>query len=231
MRANLKTFRAIAALVALQATIGGTAQAADLAPRMYTKTPIVQVYSWTGFYVGAHVGGAWSDTTASAADAAALTATYGGVPNPSGVFGGGQIGYNYQFQNNVVFGIELIGGGGPGFSDRVSIPGVSSLKSEGEYYVLLGGKLGYAFDRWLPYVLGGGALAGNKANAATPFGTGEFKNDHEGYFVGAGIEYAFVNRFSIGIEYRYIDLDRRVYGGVTTGSEISTVLGRVNYHF
>lgn len=231
MRIFVKTLGAIASVAACQLMTGTSAQAADLASRMYTKAPpMAQIYSWTGFYVGAHVGGAWSDTTLTAADAAALTATYGGVPHPSGVIGGGQIGYNHQFQN-VVLGIELAGGAGPGFSDRVSIPGVSSLKTEGEYFVMLGGRIGYAFDRWLPYFTAGGAWGGNKADAVTPFGTGQFKNDHTGYFAGGGVEYAFLNNFSVGVEYRYIDFDRRVYGGVSTGSEISSVSGRVNYRF
>src|SRR6516225_9837373 len=38
------------------------ASAADLAPAPYTKAPVVvppPVFSWTGFYVGANIGGAW----------------------------------------------------------------------------------------------------------------------------------------------------------------------------
>lgn len=219
-------------VVAAVAAMSHSAFAADLAPRMYTKAPppAVQIYSWTGFYLGGHIGGAWSNTTLTGADAVALTATYGGVPQPSGVMGGGQLGYNYQV-NNFVFGVELAGGAGPGFSDRVSIPGVSTLKSEGTYYVMLGGRLGYAIDRWLPYVIGGGAWGGNEANARTLAGVGRFTNDHTGYFVGAGVEYAWTNKVSLALEYRYVDFNRRVYGGVRTGSEISAITGRANYHF
>ena len=40
------------------------ASAADLAPAPYTKAPVVvppPVFSWTGFYVGANIGGAWAN--------------------------------------------------------------------------------------------------------------------------------------------------------------------------
>ena len=51
----------ISATVALSAFAGiGAASAADLAPRPYTKVPVIvdPGYNWTGFYVGANLG--WS---------------------------------------------------------------------------------------------------------------------------------------------------------------------------
>ena len=204
-----------------------SATAADLP--MYTKAPAAPAYySWTGFYVGAHLGGAWSDTTISSADRVLMNTFYGGVPEPRGIIGGGQIGYNYQLPNNFVLGVEVAGGGGPGFSDRVSIPGVSEARSEGEWYTMAGGRLGYAMDRWLPYVVGGGAWGGNKAFST--FG-GNFRNTHEGYFIGGGVEYGLSQNITVGIDYRYLDLEKKVYGSVTTGSEISAVVGRLNYRF
>src|SRR5664279_1311398 len=49
------------ALIALGATV--PALAADLAARPYTKAPAyvaAPIYNWTGFYIGGHVGGAFS---------------------------------------------------------------------------------------------------------------------------------------------------------------------------
>ena len=39
----------------------GAASAADLPARTYTKAPppVVEVYNWTGFYIGGNVGGVW----------------------------------------------------------------------------------------------------------------------------------------------------------------------------
>src|ERR1700754_1563739 len=55
-----KLLLATVALVALGAT--APALAADLAPRTYTKAPayVSPIYNWTGFYLGGHIGGAFS---------------------------------------------------------------------------------------------------------------------------------------------------------------------------
>lgn len=59
-------------------------------------------YSWTGFYVGAQVGGAWNDSRWSPLSAPGFDPFN---TNGSGVVYGGQIGYNYQI-NRFVIGIE-----------------------------------------------------------------------------------------------------------------------------
>ena len=57
MRAS--TFKAIAAAFAVMTAIS-SASAADLAARPYTKAPaMVEVYNWTGFYVGGNAGYSW----------------------------------------------------------------------------------------------------------------------------------------------------------------------------
>src|ERR1700754_4405067 len=78
----------------------GSALAADLPQRMVTKAPpLVQSYNWTGFYIGANVGYAWGRTTGSLAGAP-------GNFDTDGVFGGGQLGGNYQI-GNWVWGVEV----------------------------------------------------------------------------------------------------------------------------
>ena len=59
--------------VALSALVAGPAMAADLpvrAPAYKSPPPVITYYSWTGCYVGGHVGGVWvtKDWTANAAD-------------------------------------------------------------------------------------------------------------------------------------------------------------------
>jgi outer membrane immunogenic protein len=47
---------------ALSALIAGPAMAADLGARVYRRPVVaVAVYNWTGFYVGANAGYAWSN--------------------------------------------------------------------------------------------------------------------------------------------------------------------------
>src|SRR5262249_29629202 len=79
----------IAALVVMASS---GAFAADLRVKAPTPAPI-PAYNWTGFYIGANVGGGWASGT--------LTDNFSGVDfvdTNSGVIGGGQIGYNCKFR-------------------------------------------------------------------------------------------------------------------------------------
>ncbi len=66
------------------------ASAADLASRPYTKAPpLSPAVNWSGFYIGAMGGYAFDSSN-------------------GGGFGGGTIGYNWQFPGSqFVFGIEI----------------------------------------------------------------------------------------------------------------------------
>src|SRR6185369_10789168 len=75
------------------------ASAADL-PRKAPAAPPPPVFSWTGFYIGAHFGGGWSSSSVTG-NPLPDPVSYGFVPinidtDGSGVVGGGQIGYNWQ---------------------------------------------------------------------------------------------------------------------------------------
>jgi len=86
------------------------ATAADL-PRKAPayEPPPPPVYNWTGFYVGGNVGYGWGDSSYSfSADNGAgqgllNTGISGGITpragsfRTTGIIGGGQLGYNWQF--------------------------------------------------------------------------------------------------------------------------------------
>src|ERR1700730_6102851 len=57
-----KTLLATVAVIALGATVPALAADLGAAPRTYTKAPayVQPIYNWTGFYIGGHVGGAFS---------------------------------------------------------------------------------------------------------------------------------------------------------------------------
>jgi outer membrane immunogenic protein len=70
---------------------GSSAFAADMPMRNYAPPPApAPLFSWTGFYLGAHGGYGW--TTSQGLDA-------------NGGFAGGQVGYNFQ-TGSFVFGVE-----------------------------------------------------------------------------------------------------------------------------
>jgi outer membrane immunogenic protein len=114
------------------------AMAADMAPAPIYKAPVPVpiVYGWTGWYVGANVGGVWSNdpVTVGASNVAFCPApgclaafatsqiaaqgssgSFGG--NKTGVIGGGQIGYNWQVAPTWVAGLETDFQGIGGSSD------------------------------------------------------------------------------------------------------------------
>ena len=87
--------------VALVALGAAPALAADLAARPYTKAPAyapAPVYNWTGFYIGGHIGGAFSGDNSIGT---------GVTASDNGKFlGGVQAGYDWQFAPNWVLGVE-----------------------------------------------------------------------------------------------------------------------------
>lgn len=66
------------------------------------------VYNWTGFYLGANVGYSWgrSASTLWFTDAGTTVSSANTRNDMNGVIGGGQLGYNWQFDNKWVFVLE-----------------------------------------------------------------------------------------------------------------------------
>src|SRR5438128_9763831 len=137
-------FAAIVSSIAL--ATGLPAQAADL-PLKAPPAPLPP--SWTGFYVGAQIGGGWNDrnVTYAANDPTAAEAVNGtnGLPgeqpfaahglNLSGVTGGVEAGYNWQVNSASLVGLEAdfsasgIHGSGSGTSVLFAVPGVTGTQT------------------------------------------------------------------------------------------------------
>ena len=196
---------------ALAPAIG--AQAADVVytPPVVEDVVIIEqpTFTWTGFYLGAVAGYHWTQAEAN---------TYRLV-DPSFDFdnwvGGVFAGYNYQFANDLVLGIEGevdYFGNSDDQALQVIITGAPEPavgNFERGWGGSLRGRLGYAFDRTLIYGTAGGELASGKVKGATALyslDTGE--QTILGWTVGAGIEHAFTNNFFGRIEYRYTDFPK-----------------------
>jgi outer membrane immunogenic protein len=239
------------------ALISAPAFAADLpmkaAPPMVAP---VALYNWTGFYIGGHLGGGWSDLGSVELDpgsGAFPTGTVFTGKNMSGFLGGVQGGYNWQFANNFVLGIEGeytwadVSGSATTVSTVPRFLGFSSISTARlQDIALVTGRLGYAANNWLFYVKGGGAWGqgrsfsfNDRANG-TLFDTSSSSTDRSGYVVGVGAEWGFAPNWSAKLEYNYIDfgstnvtlnssLGTQTF--VSSSEKINIVKAGVNYRF
>ena len=231
-----------------------SASAADLAARPYTKAPVpvVAVYNWGGFYIGGHVGGAWTNkewtNTANTTGFGDLGPGQGFRQRSTGVFGGGHMGYNWQ-ASNFVFGLEgsisgLDTGGdvlntvfGAGLDDRFSW--------RTNWMATVTGRVGLAFNNNLLYVKGGWAGANNRLAVSDTLpaftGSGSQTQWHNGWTVGAGWEYGFTPNWILGLEYNYAAFETKSYqlAGAAAGTyafdakprDIQSAVVRLSYKF
>jgi|KBSSwiStaDraftv2_1062776.scaffolds.fasta_scaffold71450_3 outer membrane immunogenic protein len=207
--------------VAVSALLTGTAFAADMAARPYTKAaPLAAVYNWTGFYIGAQVGGAFGDVNAvSGPFPGAINQAYS--YDLSGVVGGGHIGYNWQVSPNWVFGFE-----GDGEATSVRDSGIGTLgffhETRLNWLASARARLGYAAGNTLLYVTGGAAFGEVEVTKANPPGAVPFAiytDTLTGWTVGAGVEHMFAPNWTGRLEYRYTDLGETSFQSVLANSQ------------
>lgn len=164
---------AVLAAVFAALVLGAPANAADVPVKgpYYKAAPAV--FDWTGFYIGAHAG--WGRES-------------GGE---SGFIGGGQIGYNWQFNRNWVLGIE-----GDITGTDISEP---TIPARVDYLASIRGRLGYAAGRTLFYgTVGWGTAQVSGAGVAV---TGD------ALVLGLGLEYALDRRWSVRGEFLHYEFD------------------------
>jgi outer membrane immunogenic protein len=97
------------------------------------------------------------------------------------------------------------------------------------------GRIGYAFDRFLPYFTGGAAFGEVKGSV---LGFGSFSETKVGWTAGGGLEYAFVDNWTAKLEYLYVDLGKTNCNAACSGGNpfdvtfgTNVVRGGVNYKF
>jgi outer membrane immunogenic protein len=213
-------------LAGVALSVATAASAADMRARPYTKAPpaaVVAAYNWSGFYVGAMGGYGW------------------GTDAGSGGFGGGTVGYNWQFPGSqFVFGVE-VDAAGASIKDSFSVEDqgiVAFQDSKINSFGSVTGRAGFAMDAVLLYAKGGFAWGNNKTTVSIPaFGlTSSDSHTHTGYTLGGGLEYLFTPNWSGKAEYMYTSLGGETYtllGAPLDSSNIDfhTIKVGVNYHF
>ena len=83
--------------------------------------------------------------------------------------------------------------------------GAFTCTTENRWLTTFRARLGYAFDRWLPYLTAGGAYGDVRATSNDPASPGA-SDTRLGWTAGVGLEYAFAGNWTAKIEYLYVDL-------------------------
>jgi outer membrane immunogenic protein len=225
----------------LVSALGGVASAAERpvkAPYRAPPAPPAAYYSWTGFYIGGNIGGAWSHGSVEDSLFGLSAST-----RRSGFIGGGQLGFNYQF-SNIVLGVEWdfdwtsLNATGSGRSTPI---GFLQASADTRWVSTLAGRFGVAaWDGGLLYGKAGWGWVDNSATV-TNLTTGASisrSNRNGGWMVGAGVEWALAANWSAKFEYDFLRLDSQTFGPgpflgdtFTTNREIHMLKVGLNYKF
>ncbi|WP_343314895.1 outer membrane protein [Brucella sp. BE17] len=182
--------------------------------------PIVAapVFSWTGGYIGGQIGYGWGKSRFSAYDDedgfSALNT------KPDGFLGGLYAGYNFDTGSNLVLGVDADITYN-NLKDSASIfdedlDEVASIESKLRWSGAVRARVGYAADRFMPYIAGGVAF-GSVKNSATAIGfddgvgTVSQSKTLTGWTAGAGVDYAATDNVILRLEYRYTDYGRKSF--------------------
>jgi outer membrane immunogenic protein len=219
--------RFLLASVALTALAASSAMAADLGRPVYKGAPPPPppplLWSWTGCYIGVHAGGLWVDKTVHDREPTSLDfGLSDGSHESSGWLAGGQVGCDYQFAGGFVVGIAGDYAWADAEGNHVSLldPAYTHY-SKVKSLASVTGRIGFAWDRFLGYVKGGGAWERDEFWVTDGFDILTASGTRSGWTVGIGAEYAFTNFLTGFVEYNYYDF----------GDKDHTFLSNQNYTY
>jgi outer membrane immunogenic protein len=165
------------------------------------------VYTWTGCYIGGNIG--WAQVSAHFDD---RFDGDDGRLSKSGFAGGGQIGCDYQFSSNWVFGIQGMIDGTDINRSRVSIIDPTlTFHHDVNWFATVTARLGYLFTpSFLFYVKGGWGSVNERfsvTTTATNVHVASLDRNANGGDVGVGFEYMFTPNWTFFVEWDHIFLD------------------------
>ena len=214
--------------------------------------PVPPPCDWHGFYIGAHIGGQWGESSTTDLDGYNLLNDRSRY-DESGFVGGGQAGYNFQWKWLVVgvegdLGSMNLDGKGiqPDSARFFHSDTIASTNSD--FYSTFRDRIGVAFNHWLFYATGGGILVDYRTtvedtNPTAP-GVGlihAYTRELDwGWTAGGGVEYMITCHWSIKAEYLHFDLDDQNFHAVAnTGNDFAwrtktkgdIARAGINFHF
>jgi outer membrane immunogenic protein len=236
--------RIFLASVAAIALVGGRAVAADFPMRSLPVQNAPGIPdNWTGYYIGANGGAAWSHPCWTSVTALGAPIAEG-CHNALGGGGGGQAGFNWQV-GPLVLGVEAQGDWAWVGANNVSqaFPPNTNRTKVGALLDVTG-RVGYIWGATLLYVKGGSAWVRNSYTAtvtATGLVVGSASETRSGWIAGIGAEWNLTRNWSVAVEYDHFDFGRKSVGFTTLGGaffaneritqEIDLLTARINYRF
>jgi outer membrane immunogenic protein len=215
-------------------------------------------YNWSGFYIGANVGGGWGTTSANAFDSSGAFVAHTSYDR-SGVFGGGQIGYNFVVMPNWLLGAEadVSGADFRGSVTSCTSTGCAHSVSTDDAFGTVRARVGYAWGNLLFYGTGGFAwLDANTRRTIICVGGGcpgvtiarpplneeaTASGTDAGWALGGGIEWALAPHWSFQAQYLHLqfnDVSRdysysvpTAFRHIVSDNGIDTGRVAINYRF
>lgn len=226
--------KAIIAVSVLAVAAATNAQAADPYVSQYASSgyAMAPAFSWNGFYLGGQIGESWSSSTVhSYSDHLSVEDSFSKSfsPDANGFIGGLYVGYNFTLANNLLLGAETDWVWGDikdhESGTRYNYDIDAGLKEK--WAGATRARLGYAADRWLPYLALGVAYTkvNSSVNTKTSNATvgklsGSDSDTLTGWTVGAGLDYAMGDNIILRAEYRYSDYGDQSYGHENLGYKV-----------
>jgi outer membrane immunogenic protein len=172
-------------------------------------------YQWTGFYLGINGGGGWGKSRHDFEAAGTTTEDF----RISGSTAGGTLGANLQ-AGGLLLGLE----GDMNWSDiggSESCPNPNfTCRTRNKWLATARGRVGYAIDRFLPYITAGAAFGQVRANIPD---FGSTRKTETGFALGSGVEAGIVGGLSAKLEYLYVDLGKFNCGLSCTATGVDDV--------
>ena len=213
---------------------------------------IAPAFSWTGFYIGGNLGGAWGHGSITDSlfglnfsngnsnnGCSFLGPSRGAITNSATSFSALKR-TSTGLRTITIRATELLARLAAISGDTVQATSNQSMDID------RGGAVGFAVDHWLFYGKAGGGWVGNSGFTVTDVTraisvTGTNGSTNSGWLVGAGTEWAFARNWTVKLEYDYLGLSNQtvtlatgplVGDTFTTGSRnIQMVKGGINFLF
>jgi opacity protein-like surface antigen len=196
------------ATLAFGALAAGAASAADLSVSPAPLPGSAPIINWTGFYLG--VNGAYGWGSSGATLVSPIVGSGVTVTSLSGALVGGTVGYNWQTSSNLVLGVEadVDAGkiGGTSFLPNVPTVAGTTATMNLDWLATVRARIGWSTTSFgnptLWYITGGAAWAGATRYVQNFYNPGvTTTGTYTGWTIGAGVEHAINNHWSVKAEY------------------------------